>query len=454
VRALRVECLADAGAPGAGRAPNGNFVLTGVELETSAGAEPGGTRSVPIAAALADYSQSNGDWRAGGVLDLDRATGWAAGSFEREGNRTLVLLPAQPLELGEGARLRVVLRQESQYAGHNLARVRCSATGDAALAAALAPGSPAGAFLFDAELAASLREPPAERGEAERARLRDVFRRTVSPRGVELARALDAARTELKTLRDGLPTCMVMAELPEPRVTHVFKRGDFRNPGDVVEPGVPEVLGALPAGARGDRLALARWIVSPADPLAARVAVNRAWERLFGTGLVATSDDFGTRGDPPSHPELLDWLAIEFVESGWSTKALLARIVESATYRSPRASRRAWPSAIRGTACSRAVRACASRPSACATSRSRSRACSIRRSAVRASSRRNPRAPGTSSTTAISGRRAPAATAIAAACTRSCGARRLTPPSTSSTRPAASSCARAARARTRRCRRW
>jgi hypothetical protein len=113
----------------------------------------------------------------------------------------------------------------------------------------------------------------------------------------------------------------------------VLVRGDFRAPGDRVEPGVPAVLGSLPAGTNPDRLALARWLVSPEHPLTARVVVNRLWQMLFGQGLVATANDFGVRGEPPSHPELLDWLACEFMDSGWDVRHMLRLMVCSATYR-------------------------------------------------------------------------------------------------------------------------
>ena len=128
------------------------------------------------------------------------------------------------------------------------------------------------------------------------------------------------------------PTAMVMQELAKRRETYVMPRGDFRQKGPKVEPGVPASLHAWPGGAPPDRLGLARWLVDRANPLVGRVTVNRAWEAFFGRGLVQTPEDFGTRGEPPTHPELLDWLAVEFVEGGWGTKALHRLIVTSATY--------------------------------------------------------------------------------------------------------------------------
>ncbi|MEO6759685.1 MAG: DUF1553 domain-containing protein, partial [Saprospiraceae bacterium] len=119
-----------------------------------------------------------------------------------------------------------------------------------------------------------------------------------------------------------------------PRPTHVLLRGQYNMPGDAVEPGVPEdLLGAWPAGAPKNRLGLAQWLTKPDHPLTARVVVNRFWQQLFGQGLVKTSDNFGLQGEFPSHPELLDWLAREFIDSGWDTKALLEEMVLSATYR-------------------------------------------------------------------------------------------------------------------------
>ncbi len=145
---------------------------------------------------------------------------------------------------------------------------------------------------------------------------------------------LEAARTKLLALERGLPTVMVMEELAKPRETHVLTRGAYDAPGEKVEPGVPEaLLGAWPEGAPRNRLGLAQWLTKPDHPLTSRVVVNRFWQQLFGTGLVKTSENFGLQGESPSHPELLDWLAIEFVESGWNVKALLKQIVLSRTYR-------------------------------------------------------------------------------------------------------------------------
>jgi hypothetical protein len=130
-----------------------------------------------------------------------------------------------------------------------------------------------------------------------------------------------------------LPTVMVMEEMKSPRETHVLVRGEYNRPGKKVDPGVPSALHKLPDDAPRNRLALARWIVDPANPLTARVTVNQWWQMYFGAGLVRTVEDFGAQGERPSHPELLDWLATELVRSGWDVKRMQKTIVMSATYR-------------------------------------------------------------------------------------------------------------------------
>jgi hypothetical protein len=124
-----------------------------------------------------------------------------------------------------------------------------------------------------------------------------------------------------------------MEEMAQPRVTRVFLRGDYLDEGEVVTPGVPASLPPLPRGLPANRLGLAKWLTDPGHPLTARVAVNRLWQLHFGTGLVRTGDDFGSQGEPPSHPELLDWLATKFTGCGWDVKAVQRLIVTSATYR-------------------------------------------------------------------------------------------------------------------------
>jgi hypothetical protein len=140
-------------------------------------------------------------------------------------------------------------------------------------------------------------------------------------------------REQRDRMIDNLPTVMVMQDSPLARETHILLRGAYDRPGDRVDPGVPSALPPLPAGAAQNRLGLAKWLVDSSNPLTARVPVNRFWQNLFGVGLVKTAEDFGSQGEWPSHPELLDWLATEFVRRGWDMKAIQKTIVMSATYR-------------------------------------------------------------------------------------------------------------------------
>jgi Protein of unknown function (DUF1553)/Protein of unknown function (DUF1549) len=195
-------------------------------------------------------------------------------------------------------------------------------------------------------VAAILKKPHAKRSKKEREELRRYF--------VDLDPTIKGLRGELDKIRarinDLAPaTTLVMVEMDKPRPTTIFKRGNFLDPGDAVQPDVPAVLHAWPKGAPRNRLGLAQWLVSPDNPLVGRVTVNRWWAQFFGAGIVATPEDFGTQGEPPTHPKLLDWLAVEFTQGtqregevpaeprsdrgAWSMKHIHKLIVMSNTYR-------------------------------------------------------------------------------------------------------------------------
>jgi mono/diheme cytochrome c family protein len=172
-----------------------------------------------------------------------------------------------------------------------------------------------------------------QRSEGQRLKLRMYFLEHHAPPAVQASyRTQISAAKELATFRESLPTVMVMEEMPTPRTTHVLLRGQYDKPGERVQCGVPAELPQLPASAPRNRLGLAKWLVDPAHPLTSRVTVNRIWQLHFGTGLVKTSEDFGRQGEWPSHPQLLDWLANEFL-SDWDLKRLHRIIVTSATFR-------------------------------------------------------------------------------------------------------------------------
>ncbi|MEM9701650.1 MAG: DUF1553 domain-containing protein, partial [Planctomycetota bacterium] len=186
-------------------------------------------------------------------------------------------------------------------------------------------------------VAAILQAPPDQRGEEKDAELSAYFAAAVYPR-IETRFAshqseITALKATLSKLDGSIPNTLVMRDEETPRPAFVLERGEYDNPTDRVFPGTPAVLPALPEEAPQNRLTLARWLVDPQHPLTARVTVNRIWQQHFGTGLVRTSEDFGFQGEWPSHPDLLDWLAAEFVESGWDMKALHRRIVTSAAFR-------------------------------------------------------------------------------------------------------------------------
>ena len=186
------------------------------------------------------------------------------------------------------------------------------------------------------EIAALAVEQPlkslAGASEPERNQLRWYFLEN-DPETRESWKQLTNLQLEKESFEHTLPTVMVMAESPVRKETHVLVRGEYNKPAEKVEPGLPAVLPPLPAGAPNNRLGFAKWLIDPGNPLLARVTVNRFWQMYFGTGIVKTVEDFGTQGEWPSHPELLDWLATEFIRTGWDTKAMLKLIVTSATYR-------------------------------------------------------------------------------------------------------------------------
>ncbi|MCH7226529.1 DUF1553 domain-containing protein [Haloferula sp. A504] len=165
------------------------------------------------------------------------------------------------------------------------------------------------------------------------ARLEREVRKLAQPEARELKDKVLALRQKRAGLERRIQSVMVMAEMEKPRRTFVLNRGEYDQPGEEVQAGLPAFLPPLPEGEEMNRLGLARWLVGREHPLTARVQVNRLWELLFGTGLVASSENLGVQADWPSHPELLDWLAAEFIESGWDVKALLKQMVMTRAYR-------------------------------------------------------------------------------------------------------------------------
>ena len=178
------------------------------------------------------------------------------------------------------------------------------------------------------DIASILAKAADVRSKEESDKLLGYYRR-LSPEWMNSKSEMDAIQAELAKL--GTST-LIMKEIA-PRETHIALRGDYKNVGPVVSPAVPSVFNAFPEDVKMDRLGLAKWLTHPDNPLVARVAVNRLWQEIFGMGLVESAEEFGSQGESPSHPELLDWLATEYMQSGWDTKHMLTLMITSSTYR-------------------------------------------------------------------------------------------------------------------------
>ncbi|MBY0588439.1 DUF1553 domain-containing protein [bacterium] len=177
-----------------------------------------------------------------------------------------------------------------------------------------------------------LSSPAAERSDQQRAEIRDYYRLRNVPAYQAMKQQLETLRREQGELQAKLVPTLVMQERDEVREAYMLVRGEYDKKGEKVARALPAILPPLPNGASNDRLGLAQWLVSPEHPLTARVTVNRFWQQFFGTGLVKTAEDFGVQGEFPSHPELLDWLATEFVRTGWDVRAMVKSIVLSQAY--------------------------------------------------------------------------------------------------------------------------
>lgn len=323
LQAFRLEALTDEELPhkSSGRHEEGDFTVTDfrVLIESADGTA---VEQVPFNLAWADFSMDGYEVRK--AVDDNDTSGWAIAAYEEKNrtNRFAVFVANRPFGFGPGSSYTIRIHHNSSRAQHLLGRFRLSlADGDPADHRALSevPDKIRGLVLAET----------ADRSEDQRKEVAKHFR-SITPLLADTRKQLDELR---KQLPKDIPTTLVLEPVKEPRETHVMLRGNFLNQGDKVEPGVPAVLHAWPEGEPVNRLTFARWLVSPENPLVGRVTMNRLWEAFFGAGIVITSEEFGSQGEPPSHPELLDWLANEFVRSGWSLKAMKRAIVTSATYR-------------------------------------------------------------------------------------------------------------------------
>lgn len=285
----------------------------------------GGAIPLLVRPGSASFEQAN--FGVAAALDLDPKTGWAIGPRQGVDHAAIFQLPAQRSDPDGGLRLRVTVAQE-WGSNHTIRNLRLGVGRGARVPLAI-PADVRGPLARRARVASvgpGAAEPGDEAKLVSFLRERDPLLGEVHQRRAQLAKQL----SDLDVV-----TTPVMEELPADRrrETHVMVRGNFLQRGEQVHAAIPAAFGALDPDAPVDRLAFARWLVSDDNPLTARVTVNRLWARLFGRGLVATEGDFGSQGATPTHPELLDWLAVEFREGGWDQKALLKTIVTSRAYR-------------------------------------------------------------------------------------------------------------------------
>ncbi|MDB6121484.1 MAG: hypothetical protein JWQ71_477 [Pedosphaera sp.] len=326
ITGFRLEVIPDASLPkhSIGRHPNGSFALNRFEATVAPQDKPQETQTITFNKATADYTQQG--HRVGNLIDGKAGMGWTTSAE----NPSLSLERAayfeceKPLDLPEGVIITISLRNSSsQWPEANLGRFR--------LAVSTAK-DPTKSSMLPVVVLNALALPENNRSEKQKNEVLHFFRSNASELdGVR--HQLTDLRKEETELKKQIPTSLVMQEREQPRETHIFVRGNFLNVGDRVYSDVPAILPPLPAGQPTNRLTLARWLVNPENPLTARVTMNRLWEQYFGHGLVETVEDFGTQGEAPTHPELLDWLATELIRQGWSMKAMHRLIVTSATYR-------------------------------------------------------------------------------------------------------------------------
>jgi len=252
----------------------------------------------------------------------ERKLGWAISGGQGKPH-ALTLLTATPLALPPGSMLSVTIEQRTDLKNHTLGRFRLSLSDDPRAAEfGKTPDT----------IRNILKIPRDQRSAAQQTALQEYSLGIVP----SLARQRQQIASLKKQLAGIVPTTVpVCVELPadKQRITHIQLRGNYLDQGTQVRPGTPAAFPGIPRGYAADRLGLAHWLVQRDNPLTARVIVNRYWEQIFGIGLVATSEDFGSQGDSPSHPELLDWLATEFMDSDWDTKRFLKLLVTSAAYR-------------------------------------------------------------------------------------------------------------------------
>ena len=313
IEALTNDALPGTG-PGRGAAERPNFVVDQFDVTLTTN---GKTSPLKFSEAHASFIQ--GGFDPNSLIGHGEGKGWAIMPQFHQSHWAAFVLE-QPLKPAPGSKL--TLRLQQNYGGkRTIGCLRVSTISGDVLASL-----PAKTTVEPAAPVATTKAR-AKGKKAKAAATAPAV--SADPMLAKLQRQRTALQKQLDTAKPA--STEVMRELSEPRMSAIFKRGVFTDPGDPVKPGTPAIIDAQGKGS--NRLALAKWLVSKDNPLTARVVTNRWWMELFGQGIVTTIEDFGIKGDPPTHPELLDWLAVEFMEHGWSMKNVLKQIVMSATYR-------------------------------------------------------------------------------------------------------------------------
>jgi len=319
--ALRLQCLTHPSLPGGGpgRHTNSNFVLTGIELHATSVADPNRSHAITFRKARADYNQAR--YNVTAALDPNTSTGWAVDGPTRKQPATAIFEAKEPFGYKGGTLITLTLKHEAQFGTHGIGRPRISIS--------TAPTETLDFTGIDAAIVDAARLPANQRAPQQHKLLADFYQANLGP----AKRIEDEIKRLRKLQTNAFPPTMVMKDQPGIRKTHILNRGQYNEPTTEVNPGTPSALPPMSPDQAKNRLGLAHWLTSDEHPLTSRVTVNRYWQLFFGNGLVKTSEDFGNQGTAPSHPELLDHLALEFIESGWDIKHLHRLIVTSATYR-------------------------------------------------------------------------------------------------------------------------
>ena len=323
LRAVRLEALPDPSLPhqGPGRADNASFVLSELVLEAVSVKDPGQRQTISFSKATSDYSQKS--YEVDRIIDGKDNTGWAIDAPERHQPGTAWLIAKESFGYEGGTTLRFDLRYQA-LDKHSLGRARLSLSTD----------PKAGEAELPSHLVALLDIPSDQRSKQQASELNSFYRDHISPSYRRFKADLARLEKERDDYQRNIPTTMIMGQMDKPRDTFVLVRGQYNMHGDKVQPRTPEKLPpAWPESAPPTRLGLAQWLTHPDHPLMARVTINRLWAMVYGTGIVKTANDFGSQAEWPTHPELLDWLATEFIDSNWNVKHMIRLLVTSASYR-------------------------------------------------------------------------------------------------------------------------